>query len=172
MSNSILGAEIPMSTEQLTDLTVFLQNSLHIDFVSITSYKAFARARINGHVYHSTSYGRATKQNSYTVLFTGDSGSTLFCGQIKYFVSCATVSHIPKIICAIEQFDEELSLLTKTTHTAMDDHLKNIFHSFPEDSFHRIFITAEKIVSPCIRINVTENEFVLATFPNKLDFIN
>lgn len=172
MSSSILGAEIPLSTEQLSDLTLYLQNSLHIDFMTITSYKAFSRARINHRVYHSTSYGRATKQNSYTVLFTGDNGSTLFCGQIKYFVSCATVSHISKIICAIDQFDEELSLLSKTTYAAMDDHLKNIFHSFPEASFHRIFITAEQIVSPCIRINLTGNEFILATFPNKLDFIN
>ena len=87
-------------------------------------------------------------------------------------MSCATVSHIPITICAIDQLDEELSLLSKTTYAAMDDHLKKIFHSFPEASFHRIFITAEQIISPCIRINLTGNEFILATFPNKLNFIN
>ena len=93
---TILGAEIPMPTEHMNNLTAFLQNTLHIDFASITSFKAFARARINSRVCHSTSYGRAIKQNSYTILYTGDSSSTLLCGKVKYFVSlCATVSHKP-----------------------------------------------------------------------------
>lgn len=47
--------------------------------------QCFKRALIHGEVFHSKSYGRVSRRNSYTVTFE-DSQKVRKCGQIQYFL--------------------------------------------------------------------------------------
>lgn len=47
--------------------------------------QCFKRALIHGEVFHSKSYGRVSRRNSYTVTFE-DSQKVRKCGQVQYFL--------------------------------------------------------------------------------------
>lgn len=47
--------------------------------------QSFKRARIHGEVFHSKSYGRVSRRNSYTVTYE-DNQKKRECGQIQYFL--------------------------------------------------------------------------------------
>lgn len=169
MKTYVLGAEINLSEEELTDVQTFVLNS-ETDYGSITSCKGFARACIKGCIYHSTSYGRVTKQKSHTIIFQDDCRGCLSSGKVRYFVSYSSMNDTTKVVCAIEQFNE-ISTVT-CPPTAMEIKRRQIFSPVMTNICTKKFIKAEQLVSLCIEIKKSDNESVIVKFPNRMDLIN
>lgn len=169
MKTYVLGAEINLSKEELTDLQTLVLNS-ETDYGSIKSCKGFARACIKGCIYHSTSYGRVTKQKSHTIIFHDDCRESLLSGKVRYFVSYSSMNGTTKVICAIEEFDEIST--TTCPPTAMEIHRRKIFSTVMTNICTKRFIEAEQLVSLCIQIKKSDDESVIVKFPNRMDFIN
>ena len=154
---------------------MFLNEVIGVQYNAV-SCKLFSRAYIKGNTYHSLLYKRATKQNSYTIKYLSDSDMKY--GQIKYFIS-VSAPHIPNeqpiTICVVETFDNgEISYLETSlpsSSTVLNTYLQGFFVT-TTDRKEVQFVKAENIVSPCIRFNVAHNVFLMANFPNRLDFLN
>ena len=104
----VFGAQVGwelFESDLLNMFERFLNGVIGVQY-STVSCKLFSRAYIKGNTYHSLSYKRATKQNSYTVKCVIDSDVKY--GQIKYFISVSSL-HLPKdepiTICVLETFD-------------------------------------------------------------------
>ena len=175
----VLGPEVHMqlSNEESDSLEQYLSVTLGTEPSDFTSHQRFARAFINGNIYHSTSYLRATKQNSHTIAYCVD--SEVMFGQVKYFISVRSpFIDDPVTICAVEQFDvdktmflNQISSSSSSQNETNESYLQEIFHTITETKAIQ-FIKAEDIMSTCIKISIALNKYVIVKFPNRFDFIN
>ena len=75
----------------------------------------------------------------------------------------------------LETFDNgEISHLETSLPSSsniMNAYLQGFFATATDKKIVQ-FVKAENIVSPSIKINVSQNLYIMANFPNRLDFIN
>ena len=174
----VLGAELGwelFDSELYNMFEHFLDKDMGVQY-STVSCKLYSRANIKGSVYHSLLYKRATKQNSYTVKYACNSGIKY--GQIKYFISVSAPllpNDNPITICAMKMFDNRdashLEASLPPSSSNMNLYLQEFFVTTSPSEVVQ-FVKAEDIVSPCIKISVEPNTYIMVTFPNRLDFIS
>lgn len=128
--------------------------------------KVYLRALIRDEIYHCVNYLRASKQNSYTVMYNTQHANTNY-GEIQYFVAiqwketeqviCAVIK--PLLISALEPkfstFDSVQKYVT--------ERIVHIDSELSSTSTSKTIIV--DIVCKCIEIKLGSNVYV-ARFPN------
>ena len=147
--------------------------AMHININGLTlqscECEIYLRVSFRNEVYHSTSYTRASMQNSYTMMYHSEDSCQF--GEINYFLTIRHQTFGEIINAIITPFDTSTAV-SGGTFEFVQKHINSKLKLILRDQSTKISVDVSHIICKCISIKIGEDEYLAHFANNFCDIVN